>query len=289
MANAAAETLVQATAPADNTPLAVPNGSGAHRVPFDVQLYYRGYRLLEQFQSLTTLAFTSLSLATLSDRRRYAIDRVYYDRERMYHTAKYNEQGLWDWERQVVEKHFAECKRVLVASAGGGREVIALRRMGVEAVGFECHPELVAFANILMERLGLAPDIRAAPRDECLDFGTSFSGAIVGWGGYTLIRSRRRRIAFLRQLRSHMNVGAPLLISFVTRSRSARRFAAAAAVANVLRHVLGGEHVETGDFLVPNYVHLFIHEEIVRELNESGFELTFFGIAPYGHAVACAR
>jgi hypothetical protein len=281
--------LAQDPAELSETPVPTPNAHAARRVPADVRLYYVAYRLLEQIQTLLGVTFRGVALGALSDRRRYAIDRVYYDRERMYHTARYNEQGLWDWERQVVEKHFSACQNVLVAAAGGGREVIALRRMGMVVIGFECHAELAAFANTVLERLGLVPDVRTAGRDECPEFATSFTGAIVGWGGYMLIRSRRRRIEFLRQLRRQLLPGAPVLLSFVTRLGNARRFKAVTRIANASRRLLGGEHVEVGDYLVPNFVHLFTRGEIERELAEAGFELAFFSPTPYGHAVGHAR
>ena len=43
-----------------------------------------------------------------------------------------------------------QCKRLLVAGAGGGREVLALYKSGYEVDGFECHPELVALANTML-------------------------------------------------------------------------------------------------------------------------------------------
>lgn len=289
MAEVAAAALAQEEVLPGEPSFASPNERTKTRVAADVRLYYRTARMVEQLQTFIGVAFTGVSLGALSDRRRYAIDRVYYDRERMYHTARYNEQGLWDWEQQALKSYFEGCQRLLVPCAGGGREVIALRRMGVDAAAFECHPELAAFANTLLERLGFAPDVRSAARDECPDFATPFTGAVVGWGGYMLIRSRRRRVEFMRRLRSQMIAGAPVLLSFIARTRGARRFAATAAVANAARRLLGGEHVEVGDYLVPNFVHFFTRDEIERELNEAGFELAFFSPTPYGHAVGRAR
>lgn len=289
MAEVAAAALAQEEVLPGEPPLSLPNERIKTGVAADVRLYYQASRMVEHLQTFIGVAFTGVSLGALSDRRRYAIDRVYYDRERMYHTARWNEQGWFDWEEPVINKYFGDCTQLLVACAGGGREVIALRRMGVDAVGFECHPELAAFADALLERLGFGPDMRLAARDECPNFGTSFTGAVVGWSGYMLIRSRARRVAFLRRLRSQMVGGAPVLLSFVTRSRSARSFAAAAAIANGLRHLLGGERAEVGDFLVPNFVHFFTRDEIERELKEAGFELAFFSPTPYGHAVGHVR
>jgi hypothetical protein len=289
MGNAVAPPRTHDGPPVDEALLAMPNAIGAWRAPMDVRLYYGAIRLLERLQTLIAATLTGVSLGALSERRRHAIDRVYYDRARMYHTARYNEQGLFDWERQALEKYFGGCQTLLIASPGGGREVIALRRAGKAAAAFECHPELAAYANTLLERLGMEPDIRVAARDECPQFAALFTGAIVGWGAYMHIRSRQRRVAFLRSLRAQIQPGAPVLLSFFTRQVTARRFTAAARIAEATRYVLGGERVELGDYLVPTFVHCFTRSEVERELADAGFELTFFSPTPYGHAVGYAR
>ncbi|MEW5918004.1 MAG: SAM-dependent methyltransferase [Gemmatimonadota bacterium] len=257
------------------------------RPPADIRLYLAVERAVARMQAALSVSFVGLSLGALTERRRYAIDRVYYDRERMYHTARYNEQGLFEWERQAVDKYFGGCRSIVVASAGGGREVIALRRMGLEAVGFECHADLAVFANSLLERLGLNAIVHTAARDQCPALGVSCDGAILGWGGYMLIRSRARREHFLRGIRRLLPLDAPLLLSFMVRPRS-RRFALAAKVGNVCRFAFRGNRVEVGDYLVPNYVHFFTRAEIEQELESAGFRLAFYSPTPYGHAVAHA-
>lgn len=257
------------------------------RPPADIRLYLAVQRTIQRLQAALSVGFVGVSLGGLTERRRYAIDRVYYDGERMYHTARYNEQGLFDWERQAIETYFDGCRSIVVASAGGGREVIALRRKGLDTVGFECHTELAVFANSLLARLGLDATVHTTARDECPALGMSFDGAILGWGGYMLIRSRARREHFLRGIRRLLSLDAPLLLSFMVRPRS-RRFALAAKVGNVCRFALRGNRVEVGDYLLPNYVHFFTRAEIEQELESAGFKLAFYSPTPYGHAVAHA-
>jgi hypothetical protein len=247
----------------------------------------RLHRGVERLHTLTELAFVGLGLGALTERRRYAIDRAYYDRERMYHTAQYNEQGLWPWEQKVMDLYFTGCSSIVVASAGGGREVIALCRRGVVVTGFECHSQLAQSANVLLRRHTLDAVVHESARDECAALGGPFASALIGWSGYTLIRGRARRIRFLRGVRALVPRGAPVLLSFMTRG-VARRFEVAARIANASRHLLGGEPSEAGDYLVPNFVHFFTRDEIECEVSEGGFQLAFYSATPYGHAVAHA-
>src|SRR5690242_7785349 len=46
-------------------------------------------------------------------------------------------QGLWPWEASAIQNYFHGHQRVLVAGAGGGREVIALIRLGHEVTAFD--------------------------------------------------------------------------------------------------------------------------------------------------------
>jgi hypothetical protein len=177
---------------------------------------------------------------------------------------------------------------MLVAGAGGGREVLALCQMGHEVDGFECHPELAAFANGLMQAENLSAKIDLVPRDECLDNNFVYDGLIVGWGAYMLIQGSQKRIAFLQKLRNKVSPGSPVLVSFFHRTEGAHRFKVSAAVGNGLRWVLRRSRIEVGDSLAPNYVHFFTQEELHAELRKAGFELVFYDTKEYGHAVAVA-
>ena len=49
----------------------------------------------------------------------------WYRSPRRRPTPEYLRVGLWDWEAATVARHFAGCRRLLVAGAGAGREVLA--------------------------------------------------------------------------------------------------------------------------------------------------------------------
>jgi hypothetical protein len=253
-----------------------------------VSLFYKGYWALEGFTRLLSRTYTGFWLGVLTREQLHAIGSEKYGGERFYWTDEYNTRGLWDWEKRVVEREFTHCKKLLVAAAGGGREVIGLRRMGFEVDGFESDPGLVSYANELLGRLGMASELQLAPWDHCPDLDGKYDAVVVGWGAYMLIRGKGSRVRFLRELRERVAVGAPILVSFYTRTGKGRGFRAVATIGNMLARAVGRDPVETGDALIPNYCHFFSQEELESELVEGGFEPISFESAEYGHSVGRA-
>ena len=204
------------------------------------------------------------------------------------HDEQYNRRGLFLWEKEAIERYFIGRKHLLLIGAGGGREVIALSRLGYEVDGYECHPQLVEAARNLLVKENLSAQIQIAPRDQCPDGNKVYDGLIVGWGAYMLIQGRQHRIDFLRQLRSRAKESSPVLLSFYDRDFDTRRFKIIKFIGNVLRRMTGGEQMELGDDLFPNYVHYFIRDEVESELRAGGFDLKFYSTKSYGHAVGFA-
>ena len=232
-------------------------------------------------------------LGALTREQVHALDERYYAAAAAgghidYAGDAHNLRGLFAWEAPVVERFFAGRRRILVLAAGGGREVLALRRMGFDADGFECHPALVAAANRLLAREGFAGDMAVVPRDEAPRTEQRYDGVIVGWSAYMLIQGRARRIALLRDLRALAEPGSPLLLSFFYRDGSPFRHDLIARAGNALRSALGREPLEEGDTLAPNFIHLFTQAEVRAELREAGFEPVFYSTEGTGHAVGIA-
>jgi hypothetical protein len=215
----------------------------------------------------------------------YEDARKYRTKEYDYQNVDYNRRGLWGWEQQAIARQFGSCRRLMVVGAGGGREVLALRRLGYEVDGFECDPGLAARANELLAAEGLVGTMRPCAPDECPHAEGPYDGIVIGWGTYLHIPGKGRRIDFLRGLRRLMSNDSPLLVSFLCRSRHQRRMRVIAGVANRIRWLLHREFVELGDILDPHFFHFFTREEIVAELEAAGFQLVEYSEAGYGHAV----
>jgi 2-polyprenyl-3-methyl-5-hydroxy-6-metoxy-1,4-benzoquinol methylase len=212
---------------------------------------------------------------------------AYYDQETPFDQAHYLAQGLQGWEVDAICKHFPSEGRILLAAAGGGRETRALEAMGYEVASFDPSDHLVerfrALTNDNRKILRSAPT--AVP-----SFEVEFDAAIVGWGGYTHIPERARRVVFLRALTAQMRRDAPLLLSFFLRRESPWRSKTFAAAANLIRRVRRLEPVvESGDSMTGKFEHHFLREEVVAELTAGGLKLAEFRAAPFPHAIGLVR
>lgn len=250
--------------------------------------YFRSCKRLESLNVLSKACLNGVWLGVLKREDLHSIDKLYYDdrANRKYCNEHYNRRGLRTWERSMVDRYFSECKSLLVAAVGGGREILALRQSGYDADGFECHHQLAESANELLRKEGLVPNVKLAPRDTCPDWGRMYDGLIVGWGTYTYIQGRRQRVEFLRQLRAQARENAPILLSFYTRSHDELYLKVILAIGNSIRWVMRRDLLALGDDLIPHYVHRFTEKELAAELDEAEYELRFYSAEEYGHAVA---
>ncbi|HEU4455376.1 MAG TPA: class I SAM-dependent methyltransferase [Longimicrobium sp.] len=233
-------------------------------------------------------------LGLMTREQLHALDERYYSGGKGgehvdYSGDAHNLSGLFDWEQPVIERFFAPGGRLLVMGAGGGREVVALARMGYRVDGCEPHPGLVDYATRLLEREGVDATMSVVPRDTVPRAETRYDGIVVGWGTYMLVQGRARRIALLRELRALAVPGAPVLLSFFYRDAgSPFRHDLIARLGSALRRRRGLEPVEEGDALAPNFIHLFTEEEVRAELREGGWEPVLYDTFGTGHAVGIA-
>lgn len=256
-----------------------------HRAGGVTRVYLTSERVTNAALGMIRGCFDGIWLGLLSRRQLAGIDEAYYARSGQYVAESYNRQGLWHWEQAAIGKHFSGVRRIVVTSAGGGREVLALAKAGYEVAGFEPHQGLARFGSRLLAGEGLMASIGPSPRDRWPAGAIGADGAVVGWGGYMLISGRVHRVDFLREAAEQLPAGAPILLSFFVRAGAARRFRVAAGVANPLRRLLCRGPVDVGDALTPNLVHFFTRAEVAAELADAGFDLADFGSADYGWAV----
>lgn len=254
----------------------------------EVRAYLGSRRAFYGSLTLVRACFDGLWLGLLDRDQCDAIDRRYYDGEQRYADPAYNQAGLWPWEGDDIDAEFHHCRRLAVLGAGGGREVVALRRRGFEVDGFECHEGLLAAGNQLLGLLDLAPPMSLMPRDRWPPTAGSYDGVVIGWGAYMLIPDRGDRVELLRAVRAHVPDDGPVLLSFFVRGDGSRYFSLTAQVANLLRRARRRDPVGVGASLRPNRVQFFTIAEVVAELAEAGFSLARHGTDEYGHAVGRA-
>jgi SAM-dependent methyltransferase len=202
--------------------------------------------------------------------------------------AEYNMIGFYDWEARAVDLAFAPGERVVVTGAGGGREVLALLEHGVDAVGYEPDAGFVGAGRRLLQERGAEDRLQVSPPSEFPKVDRPCAGVLVGWGSYSHIHGRERRVEFLADARAALNGGGSLVLSFLLRSDQ-RFFRVSCAVANLIRRLRRATPVELGDVLHPTFMHRFTRAEVESELDAAGFRLETFAAEPYGHAVARTR
>jgi hypothetical protein len=249
---------------------------------------------ISRLQRLINALFVGFWLGVLDRQELHLIDQIFYDgkthyEDKDYLGQNYNLRGLWDWEDKVIGQYFQNMTNLMLIGAGGGREVIALHRLGYEVDGFECNQTLVETANRLLKEQNIDATISKVDRDKCPNSQKIYDGLIVGWGSYMLIQGREHRIALLKTMRALVSLNAPILISFFCCSQVTKHNQMIATFGNFFRRILHRDPIEAGDVLLPwCYVHYFLKEEIELELNQAGFELVYFSDQDYGHAVGLA-
>jgi SAM-dependent methyltransferase len=244
----------------------------------------------------TRAAINGLWLGLLSDASLRLLDERYYDDSVLYRTDKWNERGFFDWERDLVDEHFRNCERVPVLACGGGREVLALLNEGFDATGYEPHPALVTYARRFLAAHGHESRVHSAPRDEFPSAAGPADGVVVGWGGFSLIHGRARRIALLREARRRLPAGGPVLLSFFARPSDSRELNVTKSAATGLRRLRGNPPAELGDTLAPNLVHVFTRPRLAEEIRAADLELADYRViaradelTTYASAVVRAR
>ena len=246
-----------------------------------IRLYEQTRRLLANIVSVANSVFSGVWLGILGPGDLDAIDQRYHMRS-AFASADYSRRGLFVWERRCIE-YLPSSGRVLVIAAGGGREMMALAKMGYELDGCECNPLLAALANRVLEPVGCS--VSVVERDGFVAPRSPYDAVVVGWGAYALIRGRGKRVSFLTAVRSVVKSGAPLVLSFPTRSDRARGLRVTWMVANILRRLSFREPIEFGDSLHSYAVHVFSRTELESEISQSGYDIEFYDEIEYGHAV----
>ncbi len=256
------------------------------QLPVMVKIYNRAFALFYKWIDLQRACFTGAWLGLLSREQNHQVDQSFYLGSNMYSQVEYNTSGLFPWEQNCVEKYFSNAKTILLLAAGGGREMLALSRLGFAVDGFECNPGLRDFANQLLAQQAVSAIIAPMAPDSCPVTDRMYAGVIAGWGMYMHIQGRSHRIAFLKALRKIMLPDAPLLLSFFSTSGVGGYLRVVHFIANLFRRLLGRELVDLGDDLMPDFVHMFTKQEIIDELRAGGFRLEFYSEEEYSHAVA---
>lgn len=207
-----------------------------------------------------------------------------------YTNPAWLDSGFQFWEELAVNSYFSPGCKVLVAAAGGGRELLALAKAGFHADGFECSRAMVGAGRQALAERAVHARLDWAPPCSMPDIQETYLALIVGWNGYTYIAPRDRRIAFMKGLRQHLASGSPVLVSGAFRmgGRTGGATAWIYRVANFVRFCTFRPPVfDYGDTFPSRPRHEFNRRQLEGELAEAGFSPTaFYRWGPFG-AIVC--
>jgi hypothetical protein len=222
-----------------------------------------------------------------------AVTAEHFDQSQYYASTEHNLSGFFVWERSVLDQFFRRGSRILVAGAGGGREVLALRKAGFDAEGFECSVPLVRASEQIFDRLGESNYVTFCEPDRVPQGLRIYDGLVVGWTVYTHIPTKMRRVTFLQALSERALPGSPLLISYFARQSSARDDVLVHRTARFWRFCLRGrkEPLEVGDRIsFVRFVRSFTRDEVEAELRAAGFRSAHHGAeGDLGYTVGVAE
>lgn len=210
---------------------------------------------------------------------------IHYKNSKKYNDDSYNMSGLFRWEKAAIEKYFSKAKNILLLAAGGGRETVALIRMGYEVDSYECNMGLVEYGNDFLRRNGVDNRIKYLPEDSLPEEVKKYDGIIFGWGAYSHMSGSGNRIGFLQKLKPFLGNEAPLMISFLLTGERTVQDRIVKSVSNFFR-IFRRNKIETGDWLHSGFVHYFTEEETKDELVQAGYNVIGFNSVDYGSLVA---
>ena len=267
----------------------MPFSSETPRPPIRLRLFSLSQRVLARAHRLIEALHAGFWLGFLDRDQLNAIVFQHYEAAELYRTAAHNLYGFFPWESDLMRDYFKGCRSVVVAAAGGGREMIALAQAGVRVEGFECNPRLVEKCKEFLAEAGVSGRILNAAPDQVPSGLQKYDGAIVGYGALAHIVGRTKRINFLRDLKNHLHPRAPLMLSVGRRPEGAQYYNWIYQIARAIRFLRGSaDAIELGDDLLDCFTHRFVQSETRSELQEAGFTVLVSVETPEIYAVGHA-
>jgi len=261
----------------------------AQRDPWFIKGFLFTNRLIRRFYTLILALHQGFWLGILDKRSIVQLVDKSYNLFSGYRSNDYLRSGLFPWEKYSVETYFAGCKTILVGAAGGGREIVALSKMGYRMDAFDCNRLLIAAAENVLNKEQIDCRYKYADPDHVPEQFGLYDGLIMGWSGYSHIVGQADRIKFLKEFRQHLQADGVLLISFFVRENDSTSFKVTYKLGQLIRKIrFSHENLEFGDTLIEFYLHYFNQAEIEHELANAGLTLVYYSGTGFGNAVARA-
>jgi hypothetical protein len=253
---------------------------------FIAKLSYSSLQFLKKAYNFFDAILSGFWLGVMSERSFDYYDEFHYNRSQKYTDDNYNLSGLSGWEQDRIDKYFSKAKNILLIAAGGGRETVALSKIGFEVDSYECNTALIEYGNEFLQKNRIGHKIKYLPKNSVPDEIKKYDGIIIGWGAYSHIRGKKERLSFLEKLYPFLHKETPLMISFLTKEEKGRQEKINKSVSNFFRFFSGKDKTELGDRLMSYFVHYFDEQEIKSELIQSKFRVIDYYNINYGCIIA---
>ncbi|MGH7311562.1 MAG: class I SAM-dependent methyltransferase [Candidatus Rokuibacteriota bacterium] len=259
--------------------------SGQPHRPLFIGLYHCA-RTVERVSAL--LFYAAAGAARLANLR------AAIQREWDYQAADsdcYIASGLMPWEREFYLAYLKPDDRILLIGCGTGRDLLALGELGYHVEGLDVGPWCTARARAVLQARRLDTPVYTGAI-ETTDVPGTFDIFIFSWVCYSYIPQSKTRIDVLRKLRSHLNSGGRILVSYEPARGAPRRLPIwLARLVGLLSR--SDWRLEYGDVVrlggpgryFEHYEHLFTAEDLAEEARAAGLTVACHDGGAVGRAV----
>jgi len=228
----------------------------------------RLYRLTAVFDALNVAVFTPEEMAGIGR-------KAYNNLVESFSSEESIMTGLVDWEKETVERFAARKGSFLVLGAGGGREAIALAKMGFRVVGIDSSPVMLEVGRQNAERWKVAVDFREGDFLSSDTGDEKFDYCLLSCVMYSSVPSSEMRVKMLRHIRNNLSDKGILIIHFLLRPKNAPDKGKNIKLM-VARLVRGNTGYRTGDSFSTalHFMRYFPDDgEVISEVSQAGFRV----------------
>jgi hypothetical protein len=272
------------------------------RIPLLIRLYAAIARAVDKATNFHTMVWQEVLWSWTRPEERAAVNRMMWDASDDYLPGGVEyAQGLHDWERRaILDPVFPQSGRILLAAAGGGRELGPLLKMGFDVVAFEPSPKLCAASQEMAALYPRSIVIRASFEDlvEAATRRTGplapyvlkepFDAVILGWTSFTFLITADERRELLLAARATAPK-APLLLSFAAQDRlkQNRTERWRPRVGRICRLLGAPSSRDPGDRFVPKmgFWHYLTKEEFHAAVQGAGYRIFYSAWGPLPYAM----
>jgi SAM-dependent methyltransferase len=184
--------------------------------------------------------------------------------------------GLFTWEENFYFRFLKPDDHVLIVGAGSGRDLIGLRKAGVNADGLEPSETAVGLARTMCAKAGVQADFHTG-WIETATIPEKYDVFIFSWYCYSYICDRATRVGALRGASKHLAPGGRIILSY-TVTEPVTRFLPR-AVAERVGRVTGTDWSPLPTDIIMfehgglHFEHQFLPGEIESEVLEAGLRI----------------